>query len=154
MSVTIQFSCLVTRTKYAVIHRDTTLSIFQNIMHIMLKYLFQSCKYILFNSKVSLQFVTSTFKSIFTTLIHINNTNKYNICLQKFEAPSFLVFGHFWQWSYKNAKILRNLYSHFARQDGLDGKKQEESHATKMIKIPKTKRQKMGWTKKGLILKR
>ena len=31
MSVTIQFSCLVTRTKYAVIHRDSTLSIFQNI---------------------------------------------------------------------------------------------------------------------------
>ena len=85
MSVTIQFSCLVTRTKYAVIHRDTTLSIFQNIMHIMLKYLFHSCKYILFNSKVSLQFVTSTFKSIFTIIIHIN-AYKYNIQLKKFEG--------------------------------------------------------------------
>jgi hypothetical protein len=52
----------------------------------------------------------------------------------------FLVFGHFWRRSYKNLKILRNLCLHFARQDGQDGKK--ENHATKVTKIPKTKRQK------------
>ena len=39
---------------------------------------------------------------------------------------SFLVFGHFWQQSYENTKILRNLCLHFARQDGQDGKKTEK----------------------------
>ena len=38
---------------------------------------------------------------------------------------SFLVIGHFWQRSYKNTKMLRNLCLHFARQDGKDGKKLE-----------------------------
>ena len=37
----------------------------------------------------------------------------------------------------KVTKILRNLCLHFARQDGQDGK---ENHATKVTKIPKTKR--------------
>ena len=32
----------------------------------------------------------------------------------------FLVFGHFWQQSYENRKILQNLCLHFARQDGQD----------------------------------
>ena len=36
-------------------------------------------------------------------------------------------------------KILRNLCLHFARQDGQEGKKPKENHATKVIKIPKTK---------------
>ena len=53
---------------------------------------------------------------------------------------SFLVFGHFWRQSYENTKILRNLCLHFARQDGQDGKKRRENHATKVTKIPKTKR--------------
>ena len=52
----------------------------------------------------------------------------------------FFVFGHFWQQSYANTKILHNLYLHFARQDGQDGKKR----ATKVTKIPKTNRQKYG----------
>ena len=55
---------------------------------------------------------------------------------------SFLVFGHFWQRNYENTKILRNLCLHFARQDGQDGKKWEKNHATKVRKIPKTKRRK------------
>ena len=50
---------------------------------------------------------------------------------------SFLLFGHYWQRSYKNMKILRNLCLHFARQDGQDIKKQKENHATKVTKIPK-----------------
>ena len=54
---------------------------------------------------------------------------------------SFLVFGHFWGRSYENTKILRNLCLHFARQDG---KKRKENQATKVTKIPKTKRQKYG----------
>ena len=41
-------------------------------------------------------------------------------------------------------KILRNLCLHFARQDGQDGKKWKENHATKLTKIPKTKRRKSG----------
>ena len=41
-------------------------------------------------------------------------------------------------------KILHNLCLHFARQDGQDGKKWKENHATKVTKIPKTKRRKYG----------
>ena len=37
--------------------------------------------------------------------------------------------------------ILHNLCLYFARQDGQDGKKWKENHATKVTKIPKTKRQ-------------
>ena len=59
----------------------------------------------------------------------------------------FLVFGHFWQCRYKNTKILRNLCLHFARQNGQDGKNQKENHATKVTKLPKTKRQKYGMNK-------
>ena len=54
----------------------------------------------------------------------------------------FFVFGHFWQRSYENTKILCNLCLHFARQDGQDGKKQKENHESKVTKMPKTKRQK------------
>ena len=36
---------------------------------------------------------------------------------------SFLVLGHFWQQSYDNVIILRNLCSHFAKQDGQKRKK-------------------------------
>ena len=54
----------------------------------------------------------------------------------------FFIFGHFWQRSYENIKILRNLCLHFGRQDGQDGKKEKENHATKVTKIPKTKRRK------------
>ena len=57
---------------------------------------------------------------------------------------SFLVFVHFWRQSYKNTKILPNLCLHFARQDGQDRKKWKENHATKVTKIPKTKRRKYG----------
>ena len=56
----------------------------------------------------------------------------------------FLVFGHFWQQSYKDKKILRNLCLHFARQDGQDGKNRKENHSTKVTKIPKTKGRKHG----------
>ena len=58
-----------------------------------------------------------------------------------------MVFGHFWQRSYENTKILRNLCLHFARQDVQDGKKSKENHATKVTKIPKTKRRKYGMNK-------
>ena len=60
---------------------------------------------------------------------------------------SFFVFRHFWHWSYENTKILRILCSHFAKQDGHDGKKRKENHATEVTKIPKTKRQKYGMNK-------
>ena len=59
----------------------------------------------------------------------------------------FFVFGHFWRQSYENTKILCNLCLHFARQDGQDGKKWKENHATKVTKIPKTKRRKYGMNK-------
>ena len=55
-----------------------------------------------------------------------------------------MVFGHFWQQSYKNTKILHILCLHFARQDVQDGKKWRKNHATKVTKIPKTIRRKYG----------
>ena len=55
-----------------------------------------------------------------------------------------MVFGLFWQRSYENMKILRNLCLHFSRHDGQDGKKWKENHATKVTKKPKTKRRKYG----------
>ena len=57
---------------------------------------------------------------------------------------SFLVFGLFCRQSYENMKTLRDLHLHFARQDGQDIKKGKENHATKVTKIPKTRRQKYG----------
>ena len=60
---------------------------------------------------------------------------------------SLLVFGHFWRRSYENTKILRNLCLHFARQNGQGGKTQGKNHATKVTKIPKTKRRKYGMNK-------
>ena len=54
---------------------------------------------------------------------------------------SFLIFGHFWQRSYENTTILRNLCLHFARQNGQDKKKGKENYATNGTKIPKTKNQ-------------
>ena len=56
----------------------------------------------------------------------------------------FLFMVPFWQRSYENTKILRNLCLHFPRQDGQEGKNRKENHATKVTKIPKTKRQKYG----------
>ena len=47
----------------------------------------------------------------------------------------FLVFRHFWRWSYENMKILCNHCLHFARQDGQDRKNPKENHATKLTKI-------------------
>ena len=52
---------------------------------------------------------------------------------------------HFWflvTFGNKVTKILRNLCLHFARK-----KKWKENHATKVTKIPKTKRQKYGMNK-------
>ena len=57
---------------------------------------------------------------------------------------SFFVFGHFCRRSYETTKKSRNVNLHFARQDGQDGKKQKENHATKETKIPKAKRRKYG----------
>ena len=59
---------------------------------------------------------------------------------------SFIPFFTFGFWSllatkFWNTKISRNLCLHFARQDG---KKRKENHATKVTKIPKTKRRKYG----------
>ena len=43
-------------------------------------------------------------------------------------------------------KEFHNLCLHFARQNVQDGKNWEENHPTKVTKIPKTKRQNIGWT--------
>ena len=53
----------------------------------------------------------------------------------------------------KVTKILHNLCLHFARQDGQDRKKQIENHATKVTKIPKTKRPKYVMNKKVVAKK-
>ena len=65
----------------------------------------------------------------------------------------FFVFGHFWQRSYNNMKILRNFCLHFARQDGQDRKKRKENHATKVTKIENTKNQKSKiWDERNIAL--
>jgi hypothetical protein len=71
-------------------------------------------------------------------LFQVNLLKGIDICVL---FIPFLVFGHFWQQSYENTKILRNLCLHFTRQDG---KKWKENQATKVTKIPKTKRRKYG----------
>jgi hypothetical protein len=48
-------------------------------------------------------------------------------------------------------QILHNLCLHFARQGWQDGKKPKENHATKVTKIPKTKRRKY-WMNETLEL--
>ena len=62
----------------------------------------------------------------------------------------FLVFGNFWEPSYKNTKILRNLCLHFVRQDGQDRKKRKENHETKVTKIPKAKTRKYVWDERNI----
>jgi hypothetical protein len=53
----------------------------------------------------------------------------------------FVTFGN------EVTKILHNLCLHFARQDGQDGKKRKENHATKVTKKPKNQRTKI-WDEK------
>ena len=60
---------------------------------------------------------------------------------------SFLGFGHFWQKSYGNKKILRNLYLHFARQDGQDREKRERKSRKFCDQNTKNQRQKNGMNK-------
>ena len=59
----------------------------------------------------------------------------------------FLVFGHFWQQSYKNRKyyviVVYILQGKMGKTE-----KQKENHTTKVNKIPKTKRQKYGMNQK------
>ena len=50
-------------------------------------------------------------------------------------------------------KILRNLCLHFARQDGQDGKKRKENHATKVTQIPKTKRRRYEMNETMILIK-
>jgi hypothetical protein len=61
---------------------------------------------------------------------------------------TYVLFIHFWflvTFGDKVMKILCNRSLHFARQDGQDGKKNwKENHATKVTKIPKSKRRKYG----------
>ena len=71
------------------------------------------------------------------------NSPPQKIFMFRSSQISFVVFGHFWQRSYKNTKILRHLCSHFAKQGSQDGKKWKENHATKVLKIPKTKKMKI-----------
>ena len=50
--------------------------------------------------------------------------------------------SHFWflvTFGNEITKMLHNLYLHFARQDGQEGKKWNGNHATKVTKIPKPK---------------
>ena len=46
-------------------------------------------------------------------------------------------------------KILHNFCLHFARQDGQDGKKWKENHATKVTKIPKNQKMKI-WDERNM----
>ena len=59
--------------------------------------------------------------------------NIYVLFVQFFVFWFLVTFGN------EVTKILHNLCLHFARQDGQDGKKRKENHATKVTKIPKDK---------------
>jgi hypothetical protein len=58
------------------------------------------------------------------------------------------ILSSFVFWSLLATKLQKYENStqslHFERQDGQDRKQQKENHATKVIKIPKNKRQKYG----------
>ena len=69
-----------------------------------------------------------------------------NLCSVCFVHPIFR-FWFFVTFGNEDTKILRNLCLHFVKQDGQDGKKWKENHATKVTKLPKTKRQKYGMNK-------
>ena len=47
-------------------------------------------------------------------------------------------------------EITKNLCLHFARQDGHDGKKRKENHATKVTKIPETKKKTKIWDERNI----
>ena len=57
-----------------------------------------------------------------------------------------------WWWSYKNTKILRNLFLHFAKQDGQNGKKGKKVTKLKWPKYQRPKDENMGWTKHKIML--
>ena len=59
--------------------------------------------------------------------------------------PNF-IFG-FWSLLAMKLRKYEYLSLHFARQDEQDGKNRKENPATKVTKIPKTKRRKYGITK-------
>ena len=61
-----------------------------------------------------------------------------------FRSSHFWFLVNFGDEVYENMKILHNHCLHFAKQDGHDRKKWKENHATKVAKIPKTKRRKYG----------
>ena len=69
-----------------------------------------------------------------------------------FRSSHFLFLVTFVEEVTKNMKILCNLCLHFARQDGQDGKKRRVNHATKVTKIPKTKRRKYGMNKTNVLI--
>ena len=79
----------------------------------------------------------------FLVAIDQNSQNKIILC---FVHPIF----RFWflvTFGDEVTKIFCNLCLHFASKDGQEGKKQKENHATKVTKIPKTKRWKYGMNK-------
>ena len=59
---------------------------------------------------------------------------------------SFLVFGHFWWWSYENTKILQGKMSKME-------KNQKENHTTKVTKISETKKRKFGMNETKMVTK-
>ena len=56
----------------------------------------------------------------------------------------FLVFGHFWQQSYENMKILRNLCLILQGKMGKTEKSWKENHEGKVTKYQKPKDKNMG----------
>ena len=95
-----------------------------------------------FSTKIFVRVKVKLAKGLANVLIYLFSFNFF-IPFHMFCSSQilFLIFGHFWWRNYENTEILCNLCLHFARQDGQDGKKWNKNHATKVTKIPKTKRQ-------------
>ena len=82
------------------------------------------------------------------------NSKSQIVPLQFMKRSSYVSFlVTFWLRSYENTKILRNLCLLFARQDGQDRKTRKENHASKVTKIPKTKRRKYGMNETYVSIK-
>ena len=107
-------------------------------------------------------FITSFWKKAICFLYCIDLTNMLVICFgHKYihsRSPLVVEFAnlmfrssHFWflvTFGDKTTKIFLNLCSHFARQDGQDGKKPwKKITQLKWPKYQKPKDENMGWTK-------
>ena len=92
-------------------------------------------------------FVTGTISYIIWSQLNINNWFELKTSVS---FIPFFVFGLFWQWKYENIYLI--FVYILQGKMGTTEKTRKENHATKVTKIPKTKRQKYGMNKTIRVL--